>query len=69
MALVDVYDAMRAKRHYKSPSTHEAAVAAIVAEKGRHFDPDIVDAFIALEQGFRDVWQEMGDSISHEQGA
>ena len=46
MALADVYDALISQRVYKPPFPHEQAYAMIVAERGRHFDPDIVDAFI-----------------------
>ena len=46
MALADVYDALISQRVYKPPFPHEQAYAMIVAERGRHFDPDVVDAFI-----------------------
>lgn len=62
MALADVYDAMRSKRHYKEASSHEQARETIVAESGKHFDPDVVAAFLAMESEFRDIWEDMGDS-------
>jgi putative two-component system response regulator len=46
MALADVYDALISQRVYKPPFPHEQAFAMIVAERGRHFDPDVVDAFV-----------------------
>jgi len=46
MALADVYDALISQRVYKPPFPHEKAYGMIVAERGRHFDPDVVDAFI-----------------------
>ena len=46
MALADVYDALISRRVYKPPFPHEQAFAMIVAERGRHFDPDVVDAFV-----------------------
>jgi putative two-component system response regulator len=55
MALADVYDALISKRVYKPPMPHEKAVAIIVEGKGRHFDPDMVDAFLALESTFRNI--------------
>ncbi len=55
MALADVYDALISKRVYKPPFTHEKAVAIIVEGKGKHFDPDIVDAFLELEDTFRNI--------------
>jgi adenylate cyclase len=50
LAIVDVYDALVGARPYRVPMTHEQAVAAIRAQRGTHFDPDVVDAFVAVEQ-------------------
>jgi putative two-component system response regulator len=55
MALADVYDALISKRVYKPPMTHAEAAEIIVKGKGRHFDPDVVDAFLALENTFRNI--------------
>ncbi|HTN52486.1 MAG TPA: response regulator [Anaeromyxobacter sp.] len=55
MALADVYDALVSKRVYKPPMPHEKAVQIIVEGRGRHFDPDVVDAFLALEGVFRNI--------------
>lgn len=45
MALVDVYDALRSKRVYKAPLSHEESVAEILKGSGKHFDPVIVKVF------------------------
>jgi len=55
MALADVYDALISKRVYKPPFPHEKAVEIIVEGKGKHFDPDIVDAFLELQDTFRNI--------------
>jgi len=55
MALADVYDALISKRVYKPPFPHEKAVEIIVEGKGKHFDPDIVDAFLELKDTFRNI--------------
>ncbi len=55
MALADVYDALISKRIYKPPLPHEEAVRIITEGSGKHFDPDIVDAFLALEHTFRNI--------------
>lgn len=47
-AVVDVYDALTSERPYREPMTSMAALARIEAESGSHFDPDVVEAFIAL---------------------
>ncbi len=46
MALADVFDALITRRVYKPPIPYEQAKKMIVAERGRHFDPDVVDAFL-----------------------
>jgi putative two-component system response regulator len=61
MALADVYDALISKRVYKPPFPHEKAVQIIVEGKGKHFDPDIVDAFIELENTFRNIALSFAD--------
>ncbi|MEM8796836.1 MAG: HD domain-containing phosphohydrolase, partial [Pseudomonadota bacterium] len=52
MALADVYDALRSKRPYKAAFSHEKARSIIVEGRGSHFDPDVVDAFLACEPKF-----------------
>jgi len=61
MALADVYDALISKRVYKPPFPHEKAVEIIVEGKEKHFDPDIVDAFIELENTFRNIALSFAD--------
>jgi putative two-component system response regulator len=55
MALADVYDALISRRVYKEPMPHENAVEFILAGKAAHFDPDIVDAFLAIVDEFRAI--------------
>ncbi|HSO59823.1 MAG TPA: response regulator [Desulfobacterales bacterium] len=55
MALADVYDALISKRVYKPPFPHAKAVQVIQESCGTHFDPDVVDAFVALEETFRNI--------------
>ncbi len=49
MALADVYDALTSKRCYKDQIPHEKAKSMILREKGEHFDPMVVDAFLRQE--------------------
>jgi response regulator RpfG family c-di-GMP phosphodiesterase len=53
MALADVYDALTTRRAYKDAMPHDAAVAIIMEGRGRHFDPDVVDAFADIEGEFK----------------
>jgi HD-GYP domain-containing protein (c-di-GMP phosphodiesterase class II) len=55
MAVADVYDALISKRVYKKAFSHEQAVTMILDGRGRHFDPDVVDAFIAIDEKIRAV--------------
>jgi putative two-component system response regulator len=55
MAVADVYDALISRRPYKEPMTHEMARAYIVSNSGAHFDPEIVQAFLALQPLFIDI--------------
>jgi len=45
IAVADVFDALTSKRPYKEAWSVEDAVALIRSESGKHFDPDVVDAF------------------------
>ncbi|MBX9816622.1 MAG: HD domain-containing protein [Burkholderiaceae bacterium] len=55
MAVADVYDALISRRVYKAALSHEDAVAIIAQTRGRHFDPDVVDAFLALQDTFHAI--------------
>jgi putative two-component system response regulator len=55
VALVDVYDALSNSRSYRTSLTHEEAVETIAAGRGTHFDPDVVDAFLAVAEEFRQL--------------
>ena len=52
IALVDVYDALTTKRFYKEAYSHEKAKNMIILLRSKHFDPQVVDAFLAIEQKF-----------------
>lgn len=48
VALADAYDSLTHARPYKEAVPAPRAVARIVEDRGRHFDPAVVDAFLAL---------------------
>src|SRR5215470_158875 len=48
MAVVDVYDAAVTTRRYHPALSHDDALKVIVEGRGTHFDPAIVDAFLAV---------------------
>ena len=61
MALADVFDALMSRRHYKPAFSLEDTVQIIVDGRGKHFDPDIVDAFTALVDVFTDIADRYAD--------
>jgi putative two-component system response regulator len=61
MAVADVYDALISVRPYKAAMLHDRAVCIIVEGKGSHFDPDIVDAFVLLQDEFAAISAKLGE--------
>jgi len=68
MALADVYDALISRRIYKEPISHEAAMHIIAMTRGRHFDPDVVDAFLVIQETFKAIALTYADSPADLQG-
>ena len=58
VALADVYDALVNKRIYKSAFPHEVSKSMIIGDKGRHFDPIVVDAFEKCEPSIYHIMKE-----------
>ncbi|MBF0408830.1 MAG: response regulator [Candidatus Riflebacteria bacterium] len=52
MAICDVYDALISKRAYKPPFPHKTAVQIIRDGKGSHFDPQLNDVFMSIQDVF-----------------
>ncbi len=61
MAIADVYDALISRRVYKPPFSHEKAAAIITAGRGQHFDPDMIDAFVAIVDDFALIAAQYSD--------
>lgn len=55
MAIIDVYDALVSKRVYKPAFPHQEAMEIIIAEKGKQFDPEIVEVFIKSEDRIKEI--------------
>ena len=62
MAVADVYDALISARVYKPAWPHEKATEAIRDGAGTHFDPDVVEAFLAIEDAIRAIAAEYSDA-------
>jgi putative two-component system response regulator len=55
MAIADVYDALTSKRVYKPAFEHSYALEMIKNESGKHLDPEIVDAFIEIQDKILEI--------------
>lgn len=64
MALADVYDALVTARVYKPAMGFEEAHAEILAGRGSHFDPDVVDAYSANAERFKEVATRFAETIA-----
>jgi putative two-component system response regulator len=62
MAVADVYDALISRRVYKNSMSHEKAITIITEGRGSHFDPDIVDAFLSIQDEIQTIANRYADS-------
>jgi putative two-component system response regulator len=62
VALADVYDALISNKVYKQGVSHDKAMQIIFSERGTHFDPDIVDAFVEIHAEFESIAQRFADT-------
>lgn len=63
VGLVDVYDALRDKRPYKEPWSHEKTYHYVVNQSGKHFDPVVVEAFIKNKDIFEEMYKDLAIKI------
>jgi response regulator RpfG family c-di-GMP phosphodiesterase len=61
MALADVFDASMSKRIYKAACNFDEVVSEIISQRGAHFDPLVVDAFIMERTGFLAIHSQHKD--------
>lgn len=62
MALADVYDALISRRVYKEAFTHQQAIVIMGEGRGSHFDPDMLDAFLQIEEEFHAIARQFSDN-------
>ena len=58
-AIADVFDALTSKRPYKEAWSYEDALNLIKEEKGKHFDPKVVEAFLNKFNDIVDVCENL----------
>ena len=61
MAVADVYDALISRRCYKPPFPHEKAFRIMREERGKIFDPEILDAFFSIEDEIKAIASKYQD--------
>lgn len=61
-ALADVFDALTSERPYKQAWTVAAAVEWIRQNRGAHFDPTLVDAFLDVLPGVEEIRRRYGEA-------
>jgi putative two-component system response regulator len=64
MALADVFDALISRRVYKAPMPLEQVREILAQERGRHFDPDLLDLYLAHFDEFRDIARRYPDEAA-----
>ena len=62
VAVADVFDALISNKVYKDGISHDAAVKVIVSERGEHFDPEVVDAFMEVHPQFEAAAKRFADT-------
>ncbi|MCK5263125.1 MAG: HD domain-containing protein [Gammaproteobacteria bacterium] len=67
VGLSDVFDALLSERPYKSAWSLEDTMAWIKEERGRHFDPKLVDILFEHQDEFVAIGMQYGPNESHEE--
>jgi putative two-component system response regulator len=68
VAVVDVFDALTSKRPYKHAWPVERAVDYLRNERGRHFDPALIDLFLSRMTEVREImsrWADTAEPTAH----
>ena len=63
VGLADVFDALTSRRPYKDPFPAEVAFEIIRGDRGKHFDPDMVDVFFENTDEVLQIKAEVDSSI------
>jgi putative two-component system response regulator len=63
VAVADVFDALISERPYKPALSLRESFTIIRNERGTHFDPDIIDAFISIKQEILSIVEQYKDSV------
>jgi HD-GYP domain-containing protein (c-di-GMP phosphodiesterase class II) len=61
VAIADVYDALRMQRSYKDAFAHEKAMKIMKKEKGKHFEPYLIETFVKINDKFSAIYDRLKD--------
>jgi len=61
VAISDVYDALSSRRSYKETWEESRVLDTLLQERGKHFDPEIVDTFISILDVIRNIAHQYPD--------
>jgi putative two-component system response regulator len=64
-AVCDVFEALLSPRPYKHAWPLAEVLDELERQRGRHFDPELVDAFLPLAPGLHRDWFELAQASSH----
>lgn len=64
VAIADVFDALTSKRPYKEAWPVDKALALIIEESGKHFDPELVALFLTQLERVEAIRQQWAESVS-----
>jgi len=62
VAIADVFDALMSKRPYKEAWSLERAIGYLEEQKGKHFDSELVDAFLACKEEIKAIMAQFKDA-------
>ncbi len=62
VSVADVLDALMSLRPYRRALDYEQAIQSMVEARGKHFDPDLVDAFLDQRAVIQDIYVSYGEN-------
>ncbi|HNT44842.1 MAG TPA: hypothetical protein PKN85_10275, partial [Syntrophorhabdaceae bacterium] len=62
VAIADVFDALSSGRSYKEPWEEERVLETMDRERGKHFDPEMLDVFFSILDVIRNIMQRYPDN-------
>jgi putative two-component system response regulator len=61
-AIVDVFDALTSERPYKRPWPVDKAIEEMRSQSGTHFDPELLEHFLAILPGLLKIWDHFSEA-------